>query len=211
SLKRQENPYYIHNGYYTHNSLYPSIIMQFQLNSEKLGGNDIILPNGVRLSNHSEGFTVELLKGYFEKRKYYKKLMLNSEPDSEEYKTYHLKQWAHKINLNSFYGYLGYPKARLFNIDIAKSIPYMGRIILRHMKSIVEGEGFAVISGDTDSLYVQMKTDNLNEIIDSGKLLTRKINESFDKFVLQFGCEKNNYLEIQFEKINKKMFFGAGD
>jgi len=192
-------------------SLYPSIICQFNLSPETVEGNDIHLPNGVSLSTKKEGFIVEILKKYFKQRKHYKKLMHQYEPDSEGYKINFNKQWSYKIMLNSLYGYLGFVKARLFNFDVVKSIPHMARLVLLHMKAIAEQEGYEVIAGDTDSIYVEMKSDVMEENIKTGEYLVETINSSFNKFVQQFGCEKNDWLEVEFEKLNSRMFFGASD
>ena len=63
-------------------------------------------------------------------------------------------QHAVKILMNSFYGVLGARGCRFFDPRLASSITMRGHDIIRRSKACIEGEGFEVIYGDTDSLFV---------------------------------------------------------
>lgn len=63
-------------------------------------------------------------------------------------------QQAVKILMNSFYGVLGARGCRFFDPRLASSITMRGHEIIRRSKAFIEGEGFEVIYGDTDSLFV---------------------------------------------------------
>ena len=63
-------------------------------------------------------------------------------------------QHAVKILMNSFYGVLGARGCRFFDPRLASSITMRGHEIIRGSKTFIEGEGFEVIYGDTDSLFV---------------------------------------------------------
>ena len=63
-------------------------------------------------------------------------------------------QHAVKILMNSFYGVLGARGCRFFDPRLASSITMRGHEIIRRSKTFIEGEGFEVIYGDTDSLFV---------------------------------------------------------
>ena len=63
-------------------------------------------------------------------------------------------QHAVKILMNSFYGVLGARGCRFFDPRLASSITMRGHEIIRRSKAFIEGEGFEVIYGDTDSLFV---------------------------------------------------------
>ena len=61
---------------------------------------------------------------------------------------------AVKIIMNSFYGVLGNPGCRFFHPDLAGTITRTGQWILLESKAFLEGRGYRVIYGDTDSLFV---------------------------------------------------------
>ena len=63
-------------------------------------------------------------------------------------------QQAVKILMNSFYGVLGARGCRFFDPRLASSITMRGHEIIRRSKAFIEAEGFEVIYGDTDSLFV---------------------------------------------------------
>ena len=63
-------------------------------------------------------------------------------------------QQAVKILMNSFYGVLGARGCRFFDPRLASSITMRGHEIIRRSKAFIEDQGFEVIYGDTDSLFV---------------------------------------------------------
>ena len=62
---------------------------------------------------------------------------------------------AIKILMNSFYGVLGTPACRFFNPALANAITGLGKEMLLWSKRWFEAAGFAVLYGDTDSLFVR--------------------------------------------------------
>lgn len=72
------------------------------------------------------------------------------------------KQYALKILLNSFYGYTGYKKSRLYCSDIASTVTAIGRHNLERTRQVIESMSddthkFEVVYGDTDSVFVRLK------------------------------------------------------
>jgi DNA polymerase elongation subunit (family B) len=59
--------------------------------------------------------------------------------------------------------------------------------------------------GDTDSIFVKLK--NNDSVLDEGFELERLINESYNDFAKQFGADKNEKLEISFEKLYSTCIF----
>ena len=51
----------------------------------------------------------------------------------------------------------------------------MGQVILKHCIRLVEENGFKVLYGDTDSIFVQAKKETITEIIEESKILQDKI------------------------------------
>lgn len=64
---------------------------------------------------------------------------------------------AIKILMNSFYGVLGSAGCRFFDSRLASSITRRGHQILQQTASFIEARGWAVIYGDTDSVFVWLK------------------------------------------------------
>ncbi|MBP7146998.1 MAG: DNA polymerase II [Acidobacteria bacterium] len=128
-------------------SLYPSIIRTFQI--DPLGhlraptpdADPIVAPNGAAF-RRAPGILPGLLDELMPKR--------------EAARAAGDKTAAHaiKILMNSFYGVLGTPACRFHSAELSNAITSFGREILLWTKARVEARGFAVLYGDTDSLFV---------------------------------------------------------
>lgn len=92
---------------------------------------------------------------------------------------------------NSFYGYTGYIRARLYTIDVASTITAYGRKNLEKTRKLIEDNfGLEVIYADTDSAFVKTKTTNLDE--------AKVLGDTISKFVTG---NLPGHLELDFEKI----------
>ncbi|MEH6606139.1 MAG: DNA polymerase II, partial [Pseudomonadales bacterium] len=70
---------------------------------------------------------------------------------------------AIKIIMNSFYGVLGTPGCRFFDPRLASSITRRGHQILTESKTFIEQQGYRVIYGDTDSVFVWVENCDSHE------------------------------------------------
>ena len=59
--------------------------------------------------------------------------------------------------MNSFYGVLGSSGCRFFDPRLASSITMRGHEIMHRTRELIEGAGYQVIYGDTDSTFVWLK------------------------------------------------------
>lgn len=176
-------------------SLYPSIIKAFNVSidalvlDEKLNVPTHAAPNGARFVDGTfyEGVFPALITSLLEARREAKRAMKAASPD--EKRVLDAKQYALKILANSFYGYCGYARARLFRSEVANAITSYGRENIERTKQFVEGKfGVQVIYGDTDSIFVKVSTSELEE--------AQRIGEEIASTVVgQIG------LQIEFEKI----------
>ena len=107
--------------------------------------------------------------------------------------------YAIKIIMNSFYGVLGSSGCRFFNPQLASSITMRGHEIIQTSKDLIEQQGYSVIYGDTDSVFVLLGDDkNENECQTIGEELQETLNIWWKQHLLdQFEIESN--LEIEFE------------
>ena len=191
-------------------SMYPNIVRTYNLSFETLSEDgEIITPLGYRFVKEPMGLIPEFVHELIELRQTYKKKMKEAETE-EERKEYDNKQTAIKIILNAgSYGVLDYPGFRLFRKEVAESITAFGRELLKHVFSVCQREGYRILYGDTDSVFVKFP-DNLTpeQILEEAKNLQAIINESFDEFARQWGVDKH-YHEIEINYIFKRVaFFG---
>jgi DNA polymerase I len=171
-------------------SLYPTIMMAHNLCYSTVvlrdsPGSDQVTtaPSGGKFvsSQVSPGIMPGVLRELLDQRTQTKRLMKKA--GDEERRFLDAKQYAMKILLNSFYGYSGYARARLYSLALANAVTSFGREnILRTKKIIdevarvyvIDGEvvfkddltfgkaaakGFdlAVVYGDTDSVFVRLQ------------------------------------------------------
>jgi DNA polymerase elongation subunit (family B) len=67
---------------------------------------------------------------------------------------YNSKQLALKVFMNTFYGETGNSLSPFFLVQVAGGITTAGQTNLHKVKEFVEGNGYQVLYGDTDSLYI---------------------------------------------------------
>ncbi|MHC4884066.1 MAG: DNA polymerase II [Planctomycetota bacterium] len=126
-------------------SLYPSLMRTF--NIDPLGRTmdpdtpSITAPNGVRFDRR-RGILPDLLTELWAER------------DAAKAKGDALASYTCKIVMNSFYGVLGSPSCRFGTREMAEAITSFGHLMLNTTKAHFEEQGFTVLYGDTDSLFV---------------------------------------------------------
>ncbi len=106
---------------------------------------------------------------------------------------------AIKIIMNSFYGVLGSGGCRFYDPRLASSITLRGHGIMQQTREWIEGEGFEVIYGDTDSTFVHLGRDASPEQADEiGRRLAKMINDNWAALIKR-EFDLPSYLEIQYE------------
>ena len=186
-------------------ALYPSIIKTFNVSIDALlldsSANSSALselrhntaPNGARFVDGAvyEGVFPTLIKNLLAARLEVKRAMKIASGD--ERRVLDAKQHALKILANSFYGYCGYARARLFRSEVANAITAYGRENIERTRTFVEKTfGAQVIYGDTDSLFIKVPTTDLNE--------AQRIGEE-----IAAAASKQIGLHLEFEKIYRSL------
>ena len=59
--------------------------------------------------------------------------------------------------MNSFYGVMGSGGCRFYHEDLPHAITSTGRYILKHSQKWLSENGYKVLYGDTDSLFIMLK------------------------------------------------------
>lgn len=112
---------------------------------------------------------------------------------------------AIKIIMNSFYGVLGSTGCRFFDPRVCSSITLRGHEIIQRSRDWIEQQGYAVIYGDTDSLFVWLENNcvgkepkNISQCDAIGKRLAKELNQWWRQTLLaEFTI--SSALEIQYE------------
>ncbi len=150
-------------------SLYPSVIVTHNIDPSTLvpkGGKENVVP-GLEYSFAQErvGFIPSILKGLIERRRRVKEKM-KGEEDPYRRKILDVEQTALKLLANSFYGYMGYPRARWYKRECAESVAAFARMYIKKVMAIAEEEfGFEVVYGDTDSLFLIVPRERKDEAV----------------------------------------------
>lgn len=183
-------------------SLYPSIIISFNMSPETLDkSGDINVGNGVKFNSKQESILVKLEKILWNLRDK-KKEELSKEKDKNKIKILDNEQYCIKLVMNAIYGQTSFPKARIFCPQIASSITYVGRKILLATVEKLKELGHEVIYGDTDGLFIKIQKET-NPIE-----LVKEINKYYTEFCKQFGV-KDNVFDIEYEKFYKSFIINS--
>ncbi len=177
-------------------SLYPTVIVAHNISPDTLNIDDCDESFEMDKFDYSfcqdeEGFFPELVKNLVEDRYKIKEKMREKEEGNAEHRALYSEQQAKKILANSFYGYLGYNGARWYSRESAEATTYMGRKYIEDTIETAEEEGFEVVYGDTDSVFLQ-KDDIRGEI---------------DGFLEDVNSDLPEFMELEFEGFFKRGFF----
>jgi DNA polymerase alpha subunit A len=93
--------------------------------------------------------------------------------------TLDIKQKAYKLVANSIYGCLGFKNSRFFAQEMAALITEYGRSLLTSSANKVTELGYEVVYGDTDSLMINSRVNDLTEALAKGYQLKKEINNQY--------------------------------
>lgn len=152
-------------------SLYPTIIVTHNIDPATLDCDCCTSEERVKAPNldyefclNRKGFIPKALEQLVEDRAKLKEEMSEFEEGSREYNSIYNRQWALKIIANSFYGMLGYSRARWYSKECAESVTSFGRHYIKNTIEMAEDEGFDVIYADTDSLLSRVGDKSREEV-----------------------------------------------
>ncbi|MBO4354816.1 MAG: DNA polymerase [Methanomicrobium sp.] len=195
-------------------SLYPMCMMTINASPEtKSRDGELRAPNGIRFKKEPDGLTRSIISDLLKERDEKKALRNTFEYGSYEYELYDIQQNVLKVIMNTYYGVSGYARFRLYDREIGSAVTSVGRAIIDHTKRVIEGLGYTVIYGDTDSCMIQLAengtTLTLEETISKARAIEKILNESYSGFAKDTLGADFHYFSIKFEKIYRR-FFQAG-
>lgn len=164
------------------NSLYPSIIQEYNIcfttvKNSNLSQEDMIAD--VPDSNQNAGILPTEIRKLVESRRAVKKLMNANDLSPDLKMQYNIRQMALKLTANSMYGCLGFSHSRFYARPIAALVTAKGREILMNTKDLVEKMNYEVIYGDTDSLMINTKCLDYDEVFKIGNKIKQEINKLY--------------------------------
>ena len=179
------------------NSLYPHLIMQYNISPETLIPNcekkdglvDKILegkarnttaycmtPNGAFFRKDKRGFLPELMEKMYNDRVTYKKLLLETQQKYEDtgdesllkdISKYNNIQMAKKISLNSAYGAIGNNWFRYFDLLVATAITTSGQLSIRWIEKSLNAYLNKILETDEEDYVIASDTDSVYITFDS--------------------------------------------
>jgi DNA polymerase I len=153
-------------------SLYPTIIVSHNIDPSTLNCDccspeeaTVIPELGYWFCRKRKGFIPSILERLIERRAELKGELKKLKPGTPEYLELDTRQMALKIVSNSFYGMLGYARARWYSKECAESITSLGRHYIHQTIARAEREGMEVVYADTDGLYCKRGGKSREDIL----------------------------------------------
>jgi len=176
-------------------SLYPTIIRTFHIDPYSLikaSENTLDTPVDITFSR-SEYILPDYLEELMEKRAAAKES--GDKPLSQ----------AVKILMNSMYGVMGSSGCRFYRSELPTAITGIGRWVLDTSVERLESWGYTVLYGDTDSLFVKLKSEERQDADNAGRKLAEGVDAYFREIIpSRFGVP--SCLELEYEKRYLRLF-----
>ena len=172
------------------NSLYPHLIMQYNISPEtlverrhptatvegllnrrvRIDGDFAVCANGAQYRKDIHGFLPQMMQRIYDERTIYKKKMLKAKQEYETKPTAQLKrdiakfnnvQMARKIQLNSAYGAIGNQYFRYYNLANAEAITLCGQVAIRWIENKVNNYLNNVLKTEETDYVIASDTDSI--------------------------------------------------
>ena len=208
------------------NSLYPHLIMQYNISPEtlidarhptvtvdKILSEDVtidseyaVCANGAQYRKDVRGFLPELMEKIYKDRTIYKKKMLEAKQQYEKTKTKTLEkeiarcnniQMARKIQLNSAYGAIGNQYFRYYKLANAEAITLSGQVSIRWIEDRMNAHINKILKTEDVDYVIASDTDSI--YLNLGGLVDR-VYEGREKTSESVVSFLNKVCEVEFEK-----------
>ena len=172
------------------NSLYPHLIMQYNISPETLwetrhpsasvdkllnqevdlSGDFAVCANGAQYRKDIKGFLPEMMEKIYTERVIYKKRMIQAKKDYEKSPSKQLEkdiskfnniQMARKIQLNSAYGAVGNQYFRYYNLLNAEAITLSGQVSIRWIENKMNQKMNKILKTEDIDYVIASDTDSI--------------------------------------------------
>jgi DNA polymerase-2 len=173
-------------------SLYPSIILKKNVSADTIQcsccpDSKVRIPElDYNICEKRIGIIPLSLKIVIDKRSRYKQLLKSPLISSELKSIYDARQNSLKWILVTSFGYLGFNNAKFGRIDAHIAVCAFDRQILLQTAKIAERDGFRILHGIVDSLWIQQKKKKNTAITKQGYLELKESIEEQTGFAISF-------------------------
>ena len=173
------------------NSLYPHLIMQFNISPETLidrrhptasvdgllrqevqigSGDYCVCANGAQFRKDIQGFLPEMMQKIYDERKIFKGKMLDAKREFEKtgdpklqdaISAFNNIQMARKIQLNSAYGAIGNQYFRYYNLANAEAITLSGQVSIRWIENSMNEYLNKLLQTENEDYVIASDTDSI--------------------------------------------------
>jgi DNA polymerase elongation subunit (family B) len=173
------------------NSLYPHLIMQYNISPETLldkrhptasvdgllnqevsigSGDYCVCANGAQYRKDIQGFLPEMMQKIYDERVIYKKKMIKAKKEFEKTGNKKLQddisafnniQMARKIQLNSAYGAIGNQYFRYYNLANAEAITLSGQVSIRWIENRMNDYLNNLLNTEKEDYVIASDTDSI--------------------------------------------------
>lgn len=195
---------YRHVWVFDFRSLYPSIMRTFNIDPlahirARRKADDpaqvITAPNGA-LFDRQPGILPDILARFFEQR-----AQARAAGDD-------LASFVYKILMNACYGVLATGACRFAHHELVGAITGFGHHFLTWVRDLLEKEGYHVLYGDTDSVFVVSDLPDETDAAAAHRAaadLCERVNTRLDRYITEeYGVV--SHLELEFEKYYRRFF-----
>lgn len=159
------------------------------------------MPSGIKYLKEPKGLIPRIVENLLVMRDGIKKEMRAEEKGSVEYKALWEQQRAVKYFTNAVYGVLGSNIFRLADRDVASDITNTGRILIKFTMDEVDKMGYKPLYADTDSVFFETDKDNLEEAVEVGLKVEKRMNELYYDLAETWNGRETNINEMKLEKV----------
>ncbi len=180
-------------------SMYPSVIRSFNIDpasylpkckEKRTTKKVIVAPNGACFES-KDGILPKIIQQLWEQR------------DKAKKRKDQVASLAIKTLMSSFFGVLASANCRFFSLEIGNAITHFAQYFIKLAASKIEEQGYEVIYGDTDSVFVDSKAKDEKEAEKIGRTIQESINTFYDAYVKK-EYHRPNFMELEAEKIYRK-------
>lgn len=180
---------------------YPNIVISFNLSPETKDPNgDVDLGNGLRFRSKPVGIIPRLCLALLARRERLEEELARLRPGSAEHESVRRRRDAVKYAVNAVYGYMGYPRSRLYDRDVAAAVAKIGREGLQVAMEAFSELGYAVVYADTDGVMVRIPFDRALEAVDA---VNGRLEEHFRR---RYGIGECR-IRLKFERYFSRILF----
>ncbi len=207
------------------NSLYPHLIMQYNISPEtlwetghpsssverilnkeiKIDGDLAVCANGAQYRRDVRGFLPELMQKYYDERVIFKKRMIDAKKQYQKTPSKTLEkeiarcnniQMAKKISLNSAYGAIGNQYFRYYKLENAEAITLSGQVSIRWIENKMNQRLNKILKTEEVDYVIASDTDSI--YLNLGPLVDR-VYEGREKTTESVVNFLDKICEVEFE------------